>query len=67
MSNHLLYEWQVPLLPHYTPLPVSLVRTLGTRILEYRDPDRLKRLLLEGAPPDPPPDSGTAKPEASGR
>jgi hypothetical protein len=48
MRHHLLYDWQLPLIPHYTPLPVSLVRRLGARILDYRSPMELRVLLLEG-------------------
>jgi hypothetical protein len=49
LREFLLYEWQVPLIPHYAPLPVPLVRTLGPRILEYRDPEQLQELATNGA------------------
>ncbi len=52
LREFLLYEWQLPLIPHYVPLPVSVVRRLGPRILEYRQPQQLKTLLLEGLPPE---------------
>lgn len=52
MRHHLLYHWQLPLIPHYTPLPVSVVRQLGAKILEYRTAASLKVLLEQGAPPE---------------
>jgi hypothetical protein len=52
MRHYLLYHWQLPLIPHYTPLPVSLVRQLGAKILEYRTASSLKVLLQEGVPKD---------------
>lgn len=52
LRHHLLYQWQLPLIPHYTPLPVSLVRQLGAKILEYRTVAALKQLLQEGLPPE---------------
>ncbi len=73
LRDFLLYEWQLPLIPHYVPLPVSVVRQLGPRILEYRQPQQLKALLLEGLPPNvdrasspssapaEPPEVGTSK------
>ncbi len=62
MREFLLYEWQLPLIPHYTPLPVATVRTLGPRILEYRDTRQLKSLLLDGPPPEQPSAAGTGEP-----
>jgi hypothetical protein len=64
LSNHLLYEWQLPLIPHYTPLPVSMVRKLGARMLEFREANQLKTLLLEGPPPEPTP-APTPAPESN--
>ena len=53
LHEHLLYEWQVSLIPHYVPLPVPLVRQLGVRILEFREPAQLRELALEGLPKTP--------------
>lgn len=50
MRHYLLYYWQLPLIPHYTPLPVSLVKQLGAKILEYKTVTSLKTLLKEGPP-----------------
>lgn len=51
LRPHLLHHWQFQLIPHYTPLPVALVRQLGARILDYRSTNSLQHLLLEGLPP----------------
>ena len=51
LRDFLLYEWQVPLIPHYAPLPIPLVRSLGARILEYRDANQLQELAKTGLPP----------------
>ena len=64
MHGSLLYEWQLPLIKHYAPLPVSTVRQLGPRILEFREPQALKVLLTEG-PPAPQPTSPPATPAPS--
>jgi len=62
MREVLLYEWQVPLIPHYAPLPVPLVRSLGKRILEFREITQLRELALHGIPPEA---SVVALPDAS--
>lgn len=51
MRDSLLYEWQVVLIPHYVQLPVSLVREMGPRILNYRKADQIQRLAEEGKAP----------------
>lgn len=61
MHGSLLYEWQLPLIKHYAPLPVSTVRQLGPRILEFREPQALKVLLTEG-PPAPQPTTPPSTP-----
>ncbi|HMA49020.1 MAG TPA: hypothetical protein VKP60_04650 [Magnetospirillaceae bacterium] len=62
MRQHLRYPWQLKLIPHYTPLPVSTVRQLGARILEYRSVRDLKQLLKDGPPQEAP--AGAKAPEA---
>lgn len=57
MRPHLRYPWQLQLIPHYTPLPVSTVRQLGAKILEYRSVRDLKQLLKDGPPQDMPADA----------
>lgn len=50
--TNLLYEWQVPLIPHYTPLDVHTVTRLGPRILDFRDPRQIQILAEEGLTAD---------------
>ena len=50
MRHHLVHPWQLKLIPHYTPLPVSTVRELGAKILDYKSVRDLKQLLKEGIP-----------------
>jgi len=64
MQSSLLYEWQLPLIKHYTPLPVSTVLELGPRILEFREPGALKVLLAEGPPKAPEKAAAKTRPAA---
>lgn len=48
----LLFEWQVPLIPHYAPMDVATVSRLGPRILTFREPAQWKILAAEGLTPD---------------
>ena len=50
--EHLRFEWQVPLIPHYTPLEASTVTRLGSRILALREPGQLQILASEGLTPE---------------
>ena len=50
MRHNLVHPWQLKLIPHYTPLPVSTLRELGPKILEYKSVRDLKTLLKEGIP-----------------
>ncbi|MFD2234914.1 hypothetical protein ACFSNB_13960, partial [Phaeospirillum tilakii] len=54
ISAYLLHEWQVPLVPHYAPLPVALLRDLGPGLLDLRDAAALQALLATGAGAPPP-------------
>lgn len=49
---NLLFEWQVPLIPHYTPLDVATVTRLGSRILTLREPAQIRILAEEGLTPE---------------
>jgi hypothetical protein len=40
----LLYEWQVPLIPYYAPLPVSVVKATGPLLLLLREPEQIEAL-----------------------
>ncbi|CAA7627369.1 hypothetical protein [Magnetospirillum sp. SS-4] len=46
--SNLLYEWQVPLIPHYAPLEIRTVTRLGARILDLREPGQIQILAAEG-------------------
>ncbi|TAN70644.1 MAG: hypothetical protein EPN20_05415 [Magnetospirillum sp.] len=50
--ENLLFEWQVPLIPHYTPLEASIVTRLGSRILALREPAQIRILATEGLTPE---------------
>lgn len=43
-KEHLLHDWQVPLVPEYSTLSPQLVRRLGSRILDYKVPEDIRRL-----------------------
>lgn len=51
LSDHLLYEWQARLIPYYAPLPEPVVRSLGARILDIRDPAELVEIAQSGRIP----------------
>ncbi len=43
-KEHLLHDWQVPLVQEYSTLSPQLVRRLGKRILDYKVPEDIRRL-----------------------
>ena len=43
-QEHLLHDWQVPLVQEYSTLSPQLVRRLGKRILDYKVPEDIRRL-----------------------
>lgn len=49
----LRHDWQVPLLPEYAELSMSLIRHTGYRLLDYRVPEDVR--LLRADPSNPPP------------
>jgi len=49
LRDRLRHEWQAGLVPYYAPLPVSLVRELGDRLLDYRSPEDLEALAAAHA------------------
>ena len=55
MGDNLRYDWQIPLMPEYAKLPVSLVKKLGEQILDYKLASELQQLRQN--PKDPPPPS----------
>ena len=48
MRENLRYEWQPQLIPNYARMPVSLVRFMGERLLDFREPAELTS-LADGA------------------
>lgn len=67
LRDSLRYEWQVALIPHYAHLPISLVREMGPRILQYRKIDQIQALANSGKlpPADPAPTEVAASPAPS--
>jgi hypothetical protein len=49
LDAFLLFEWQLLLIPHYAPISISMLRGLGPRILNFRDPAQLDILAKAGA------------------
>jgi hypothetical protein len=43
-QEHLRHDWQVPLVEEYSKLSPQLVRKLGSRILDYKVPEDIRRL-----------------------
>jgi len=51
ISDHLRFDWQILLIPHYAPLAPSLVADLGPRLLEIREVAELQALAAPGGMP----------------
>lgn len=45
IKEHLLHEWQVPLVPTYADMSPSLARALGPKLLDLRTPEDLRRVV----------------------
>lgn len=41
INEYLIHDWQVPLVPHYAPLPLDKVREMGPRLLDIREAEIL--------------------------
>jgi hypothetical protein len=50
MRDHLLFEWQLRLIPHYVGLPVPLVQALGARLLEFKEIEDIQWMVRTGQP-----------------
>ena len=64
IKAYLLHEWQVPLVPTYAGMEPALVRRVGAKLLDAREPEDLARLIADpDAPtrPDMPVRSDTPK------
>jgi len=47
IKAYLLHEWQVPLVPAYARMEPALVRRVGARLLDAREPESLARLIAD--------------------
>lgn len=50
MRDHLLFEWQLRLIPYYVGLPVPLVQALGARLLEFKEIEDIQWMVRTGQP-----------------
>ncbi|OAN53154.1 hypothetical protein A6A04_14455 [Paramagnetospirillum marisnigri] len=60
IKAYLLHEWQVPLVPTYAEMEPALVRRVGAKILDAREPEALARLIAD-------PDAPVMRPEMPAR
>jgi hypothetical protein len=51
IRDYLRFDWQVMLIPHYTPMSPSLVSDLGSRLLDIREAAELQALSAPGNVP----------------
>jgi hypothetical protein len=51
IREHLRFDWQVRLIPHYTPMSPNLVSDLGSRLLDIREAAELQALSSPGNMP----------------
>lgn len=63
-QDYLLHDWQVPMIPEYCLLTPATVRRLGSRILDYRIAEDIRRLRAD--PDNPPPPTPLVGPEQQG-
>jgi hypothetical protein len=54
MSEYLIHDWQVPLVPHYAPMPVHKVLEMGPRLLDIREAELLDAITAAAGPPPAP-------------
>ncbi|MGE5503177.1 MAG: hypothetical protein ACM31L_02030 [Actinomycetota bacterium] len=55
MRQHLVFDWQAAMLPHYVPIPVRVVEKLGARLLDIQEPAELHAVtshVASGTEPD---------------
>lgn len=64
-QEYLLHDWQVPMIPEYCLLSPGTVRRLGSRILDYRLAEDIRRLRAD--PDNPPPPTPLVEPEQQAR
>ena len=54
IKDVLMHEWQLPLVPTYATLSPAQIGRLGPRLLEIRDSEKLRQLILAPEPPAAP-------------
>ena len=54
MSEYLIHDWQVRLVPHYAPMPVHKVQEMGPRLLDIREAELLDAITAASGPPPSP-------------
>lgn len=54
VKDYLRHDWQVPIIPAYAKMSPGMVRRLGPRLLEYRLPEDIRRLIADPDNPPPP-------------
>ena len=47
MRDHLRYEWQTLLIPHYLRLPIPIIKKVGIRLFEFREETEINGLAEE--------------------
>jgi hypothetical protein len=53
INEYLIHDWQVPLVPHYAPLPLAKVQEMGPRLLDIREAEILVSIAEAAASPYP--------------
>jgi len=54
MSEYLIHDWQVKLVPHYAPMPLHKVQEMGPRLLDIREAELLDAITaVSEASPSP--------------
>jgi hypothetical protein len=51
INEYLIHDWQVPLVPHYAPLPLAKVQEMGPRLLDIREAEILDSIAAAAAGP----------------
>ncbi|KIL99947.1 hypothetical protein CCC_02736 [Paramagnetospirillum magnetotacticum MS-1] len=51
INEYLIHDWQVPLVPHYAPLPLAKVQEMGPRLLDIREAEILDSITAAAAAP----------------
>lgn len=51
INEYLIHAWQVPLVPHYAPLPLDKVREMGPRLLDIREAEILDTIAAAAGRP----------------